>query len=145
MNKYLENSISGFFLGLGIAISLGVAVFIFDKYDSGGRNYETIHLDHLKISVSDGRLTTYGRSPMINILVTNNLDKPIDEIYLVADLFDTGGLFGTCSEFTDPFKPNESREILIECHKYESTKIPEDTKFKVRVARATKDIPKGSF
>ncbi len=136
MNKYINKSISGLFMGTGIAIALGISSFVFDKLNSDDDKYKRINLDHSKVELSEGRLTKYGRSPMINVKVSNNSKFKIDTIAISAELYDDKGRYGLCLNFTDSFEKNETREILIECHDYDSHKIPENTTFKVKIKSA---------
>ena len=97
-----------------------------------------MNLDHTKVTISKGRLITYGRVPGISAIVTNKLDEKIDLIWVSVELYDSKGLFGACKNDTEPFAAKETREILIECHRYESEKIPEETTFKTRIDSALK-------
>lgn len=136
MNKFVDKALTGLSIGVGIALALGVFVYFFDNFISSKYQDQKTYVDQTQITSGRGRLTKYGRIPMINTVLTNNFNKVVEEIHIEVGLYDNNGLYGKCHEFTDAFAPNESREILVRCTKFESSNIPEETTFKINIVNA---------
>ncbi len=133
MNKYLSNAITGVFIGIGISMVLTIWIQIEEFRRSNNDAPTHVELDESSVSIDSGRLVLYGLNPAITVNVKNNTDHKLETVRIRVEFFDKEGLYGDCSRRFEEFEPKEARAVSVDCHEFYATKIPDDTKIKVKV------------
>jgi hypothetical protein len=131
----IENIVKGGAFGIGLLIVIaiwgwGESSFFEEKLDD--ESWREIETSNAKVKTD--RIVEYATMFTILATVTNVSDFELESVRVEADLFDTAGLFGSCTKFAKNLKPKGQQEITIECYNFRTDQIPEDTKVELHIS-----------